>query len=226
MHRNKGEHRNFEKGHFTRGFAAFLWTANKRPYLNGNPTFRHDRALQLRLSWAPFLRLSFTTRPILFGLQLVRFSSFVPNKRPNIIAALLTLWVKGLVHTTSTYRLCQIWKGLRGRRSWSQSSRYQWASLQLSRIRWSNFTAGKGEDIPTSPLFISSLFLQGRIFHPRFFVSIQRVLLFWVDWYRSDNNPPIATVPTLVVPLQKTLGPDTESRYKAITDTKACVIPE
>lgn len=30
----------------------------------------------------------------------------------------------------------------------------------------------------------------------------------------------IATVPTLVVPLQKTLGPDTESRYKAITDTK------
>jgi len=33
----------------------------------------------------------------------------------------------------------------------------------------------------------------------------------------------IATVPTLVVPLQKTLGPDTESRYKAITDTKSVV---
>ncbi|KAF7985354.1 hypothetical protein HWV62_6575 [Athelia sp. TMB] len=33
----------------------------------------------------------------------------------------------------------------------------------------------------------------------------------------------VRTVPTLVVPLQKTLGPDTESRYKPITDTKAIV---
>ncbi|KZP31389.1 hypothetical protein FIBSPDRAFT_926046 [Athelia psychrophila] len=34
---------------------------------------------------------------------------------------------------------------------------------------------------------------------------------------------PKGTVPTLVVPLQKTLGPDTESRYRPITDTKAIV---
>ncbi|KAI0825083.1 hypothetical protein BC628DRAFT_1375397 [Trametes gibbosa] len=34
---------------------------------------------------------------------------------------------------------------------------------------------------------------------------------------------PQATVPTLVVPLQKTLAPDIESRYKAIQDTKAIV---
>jgi hypothetical protein len=34
---------------------------------------------------------------------------------------------------------------------------------------------------------------------------------------------PTATVPTLVVPLQKTLGPNTETRYKAITDTKVSV---
>ncbi|GBE77977.1 hypothetical protein SCP_0108590 [Sparassis crispa] len=34
---------------------------------------------------------------------------------------------------------------------------------------------------------------------------------------------PKATVPTLVVPLQKTLSPEIESRYKAIQDTKAIV---
>ncbi|RPD82505.1 hypothetical protein L226DRAFT_578786 [Lentinus tigrinus ALCF2SS1-7] len=33
---------------------------------------------------------------------------------------------------------------------------------------------------------------------------------------------PAGTVPTLVVPLQKTLSPEIESRYKAIQDTKAC----
>lgn len=33
-----------------------------------------------------------------------------------------------------------------------------------------------------------------------------------------------ATVPTLVVPLETTLDPDVESRYKAIKDTKVCWI--
>lgn len=33
-------------------------------------------------------------------------------------------------------------------------------------------------------------------------------------------NPFTATVPTLVVPLQKTLSEDVDSRYRAITDTK------
>jgi len=51
-----------------------------------------------------------------------------------------------------------------------------------------------------------------------------------VDISKGENFAPTflrlnpkGTVPTLVVPLQKTLGPDTESRYKPITDTKAIV---
>jgi glutathione S-transferase len=51
-----------------------------------------------------------------------------------------------------------------------------------------------------------------------------------VDISKGENFSPAflrlnpkATVPTLVVPLEKTLGPDTESRYKAITDTKSVV---
>ncbi len=34
------------------------------------------------------------------------------------------------------------------------------------------------------------------------------------------------TVPTLVVPLQKTLAADIESRYKAIQDSKVSLEPE
>lgn len=37
----------------------------------------------------------------------------------------------------------------------------------------------------------------------------------------SDSRISSGTVPTLVVPLQNTLAPDMESRYKAITDTEA-----
>lgn len=33
-------------------------------------------------------------------------------------------------------------------------------------------------------------------------------------------------MPTLVVPLQKTLAPEIESRYKAIQDTKVSLEPE
>ena len=35
-----------------------------------------------------------------------------------------------------------------------------------------------------------------------------------------DREFRLGTVPTLVVPLQKTLAPEIESRYKAIQDTK------
>ncbi|KAI0726172.1 hypothetical protein C8Q72DRAFT_784202 [Fomitopsis betulina] len=51
-----------------------------------------------------------------------------------------------------------------------------------------------------------------------------------VDISKGENYAPSylrlnpqATVPTLVVPLQKTLGPDMESRYKAIQDSKSIV---
>ncbi|TFK41184.1 hypothetical protein BDQ12DRAFT_679037 [Crucibulum laeve] len=51
-----------------------------------------------------------------------------------------------------------------------------------------------------------------------------------VDLGKGENFDPTflrlnpkATVPTLVVPLQKTLSEDVESRYKAITDTKTLV---
>ncbi|KZT65595.1 hypothetical protein DAEQUDRAFT_697049 [Daedalea quercina L-15889] len=51
-----------------------------------------------------------------------------------------------------------------------------------------------------------------------------------VDIAKGENYAPSylrlnprATVPTLVVPLQKTLGPDIESRYKAIQDSKSIV---
>ncbi|KAH9950372.1 hypothetical protein B0H21DRAFT_819183 [Amylocystis lapponica] len=54
-----------------------------------------------------------------------------------------------------------------------------------------------------------------------------------VDLAKGDNFSPSylrlnpnATVPTLVVPLHKTLGPDMESRYKALQDTKARSIVE
>jgi len=40
---------------------------------------------------------------------------------------------------------------------------------------------------------------------------------FSPEYLRLNTN---ATLPTLVVPLQKTLGPDIESRYKAVTETK------
>jgi len=53
------------------------------------------------------------------------------------------------------------------------------------------------------------------------------VVLKSVDTASGNNFSPeflrlnmSATLPTLIVPLQKTLGPDIESRYKAITDTK------
>jgi len=53
------------------------------------------------------------------------------------------------------------------------------------------------------------------------------VVLKSVDTATGNNFSPeflrlnmAATLPTLIVPLQKTLAPDIESRYKAITDTK------
>ena len=47
----------------------------------------------------------------------------------------------------------------------------------------------------------------------------------WGSAYRSRNNRTqlsdnAGTVPTLVVPLEKTLSPEIESRYKAIQDTR------
>ncbi|PSS37653.1 hypothetical protein PHLCEN_2v477 [Hermanssonia centrifuga] len=42
---------------------------------------------------------------------------------------------------------------------------------------------------------------------------------FSPSYLRINNN---ATVPTLVVPLETTLDPEVESRYKAIKDTKVC----
>lgn len=38
--------------------------------------------------------------------------------------------------------------------------------------------------------------------------------------YKTEHI--LATIPTLVVPLQKTLSEDVESRYKAITDSRVC----
>ncbi|KAE9408113.1 hypothetical protein BT96DRAFT_849721 [Gymnopus androsaceus JB14] len=52
------------------------------------------------------------------------------------------------------------------------------------------------------------------------FVDIAKGENFGPSFLRLNSK---ATVPTLVVPLQKTLSEDVESRYKAITETKAIV---
>lgn len=54
---------------------------------------------------------------------------------------------------------------------------------------------------------------------PRISVSTRRVRTAHRQLHRT-NAVPLATVPTLVVPLKSTLGPDIESRYKAVQDTK------
>jgi len=51
-------------------------------------------------------------------------------------------------------------------------------------------------------------------------VDISKGENFTTAYLRINNN---ATVPTLVVPLQNTLDPEIESRYKAIKDTKSIV---
>ena len=61
--------------------------------------------------------------------------------------------------------------------------------------------------------------------HLRTSVSTPRVSFGVFRSFQSRTNPYPATVPTLVVPLQKTLGPDMESRYKAIQDSKVLFSP-
>ena len=43
------------------------------------------------------------------------------------------------------------------------------------------------------------------------------------SWVHALNISPPANLPTLIVPLEKTLSPDIESRYKAITEPKVCI---